>query len=91
MTQQDIDDLLQKYPAWEHVGDTLVGQWKFSDFEELKEVVGKLCDLAAELDHHPTVTFGYNNLKVETTTHDAGNSVTEKDIELVQHIASFCN
>ena len=58
---------------------------------ELKEIIGKLCDLADELDHHPTVTFGYNTLRIETTTHDAGNRITQKDVELAERVCQLIN
>ena len=87
--EQQIHELLQTHTAWEQVDQNLVGNWKLSNFAELKKVVGKLCDLADELNHHPTVTYGYNTLHVETTTHDAGNSITEKDIELATRVSEI--
>lgn len=71
----------EQYPEWRFESNQLVGEWKLANFAELKQVIQKLCDLADELNHHPTVTYGYSTLRIETTTHDAGNQVTEKDIE----------
>lgn len=43
-------------------------------------------DLSGQADHHPLVTFSYNNLTINLVTHDAGNKITEKDIELAKAI-----
>lgn len=40
--------------------------------------------LAEKLNHHPTVTTGYNQVKVEISTHDAGSKVTDKDREYIR-------
>lgn len=86
---EQIEELLQNNTRWKYLDDSLVGEWKLDDFESLREVVHRLCDLAADLDHHPKVSYGYNTLRVETTTHDAGNKVTEKDIELAKRVSEL--
>ena len=83
-----ITDLLANNPAWTVSGETLVGNWKFNDFAALRAIVTQVCDLADELNHHPTVTYGYNTLQIETTTHDEGNTITEKDVELAGRISA---
>lgn len=84
--EQTIKELVATHPAWNVSGETLVGNWELSGFAEVKAVVVKLTELADELNHHPTVTFDYNTITVETTTHDAGDTITDKDIALAQHI-----
>ena len=85
--KDSITDLLANDPAWSVSGETLVGNWKFTDFTELRAVVVAVCNLADELNHHPTVTYGYNTLQIETTTHDAENTITEKDVELAGRVS----
>jgi len=87
--EHDLEILLNNYPAWSVSGETLVGKWQLSNFAELRSIVSQLCDLADELNHHPTVTFGYNTLRVETTTHDAGNTITKKDVELANRVSAL--
>ena len=87
--EQKIEELLQNNLNWQQVENSLIGNWKFADFKELREMVGKLCDLADDLNHHPTVTYGYNTLRVETTTHDAANTITDKDIELAKRVSDL--
>jgi len=87
--EQSIEQFLATHPDWTVSGETLVGNWKLSGFDDVKPIIGKLCDLADSFDHHPTVTFDYNTIEVETTTHDAGNTITEKDIELAQRVTQL--
>jgi 4a-hydroxytetrahydrobiopterin dehydratase len=84
--EQDINTFIANHSEWRLIGDTLVRDWKLADFNQIRQVVSQLCDLADELNHHPTVTFGYNTLHVETTTHDDGNQVTAKDLELAARV-----
>jgi len=87
--EQEIALLLENNPNWILEKNTLVGNWKVADFAMLRQLVGELCDLADELNHHPTVTYGYNTLRVETTTHDAGNTITTKDMELATAVSKL--
>jgi len=84
--EQQIKELLVSDSNWQHIDNQLVGVWEVADFQTLRGLVAAISDLAEELNHHPTVTYGYNTLKIETTTHDAGNVVTEKDLFLAHRI-----
>jgi len=43
--------------------------------------------LAAEkMDHHPEWTNVYNTVEIKLSTHDAGNTVTDKDRKLAAAI-----
>ena len=87
--ERTIKTFLAKYPEWKLAEHTLTADFKLADFVQVQIVVEELCKLAAELNHHPTVAFGYNTLHVATTTHDAGNTITEKDIELATRVSKL--
>jgi 4a-hydroxytetrahydrobiopterin dehydratase len=42
--------------------------------------------IAEKMDHHPTWTNTYNKVKIELSTHDAGDIVTDKDHTLAKEI-----
>ena len=72
---------------WNNTGDKLEKKFIFSDFREALSFVNKVVELAEELDHHPDILIkNYKEVIVSTTTHDAGNKVTEKDMELSKAI-----
>ena len=87
--QNKIQTLLATDPAWKYQNNRLVGEWVFSNFSEVRAMVGQLGDLADELNHHPMVTYGYNTVQIKTTTHDAGNTVTDLDIELAKRVSAL--
>jgi 4a-hydroxytetrahydrobiopterin dehydratase len=88
-TEAEIAAFLNNHPRWWQEADQLVGEWQFDDFSGVRDAVTELCDLADELYHHPTVTYGFNEIKVATTTHDAGGVITAKDLELADRISGF--
>ena len=46
----------------------------------------KVALLAEKADHHPNWQNVYNRVSISLTTHDAGNTVTEKDVALATAI-----
>lgn len=46
----------------------------------------KVALLAEKMDHHPFWTNVYNTVSFELSTHDAGDTVTDKDRKLAQAI-----
>jgi 4a-hydroxytetrahydrobiopterin dehydratase len=42
--------------------------------------------LAAQFNHHPTIVNEYTRVRLELTTHDAGNIITELDRQLAEAI-----
>ncbi len=49
----------------------------------------KAVPLIDAMDHHPEWTNVYNKVKVVLTTHDAGNTITQKDHELAELLDSI--
>jgi 4a-hydroxytetrahydrobiopterin dehydratase len=46
----------------------------------------KVAFAAEKLNHHPNWSNVYNQVDIVLTTHDAGNTVTEKDWQLAKKI-----
>lgn len=73
-------------PQWTLVDGTLLRSVVFEDFRAAMTFIGRVADEAERLNHHPTWTNTYNRVQITLTTHDAGNQVTELDIELAEQI-----
>lgn len=72
---------------WINKDGMLIKTFTFNNFVEAVDFVNKIVPLAEVVGHHPDIEiFSYKNVKVKLTTHDAGNKVTEKDIELTREI-----
>lgn len=61
-------------------------EFKFKNFLEAIDFVNKVAVVAEKNNHHPEIIINYNKVKIITTTHDAGNIVTEKDEVLMEEI-----
>ena len=72
--------------TWKEIDNHLVREWVFRDFSEAFAFMTRVAFVAAKLNHHPTIENTYNKVKLSITTHDKGNTITEKDYELARKI-----
>jgi 4a-hydroxytetrahydrobiopterin dehydratase len=77
--------------SWDISDNKLVKSFVFGDFREAFAFMTRVAFLAEEMNHHPNWSNVYNTVKIELTTHDAGNTVTDKDHKLAQAIDSIFN
>jgi 4a-hydroxytetrahydrobiopterin dehydratase len=80
----NLNTFLEQNTHWTQLENTLIGKFTFDGFSEVSAAVQESMQLASELNHHPEVTFGFNTLKIVLTTHDAGSSITDLDIEFAE-------
>jgi 4a-hydroxytetrahydrobiopterin dehydratase len=70
-----------------HESNSLIRVFLFENFVKAMEFVNKIAVLAEKAQHHPDIhIFAYKNVKITLSTHDAGNTVTQKDIDLAEKI-----
>lgn len=71
---------------WQEINNSLVREFTFKDFKEAFAFMTKVAEVVNELDHHPEWSNVYNTVTITLSTHDAGNTVTDKDRELAKKI-----
>ncbi len=71
---------------WREQDNTLKREFIFKNFVEAWGFMTKIALLAEKMDHHPNWSNVYNRVIIELTTHDAGNTVTDKDRKLAKAI-----
>lgn len=71
---------------WIEKDNKLKRELKFPDFKEAFRFMNQVADAAEAQGHHPWWSNVYNQVTVELTTHDAGNTITEKDRKLADTI-----
>lgn len=71
---------------WQEKDNKLVCSLTFKDFKQEMDFMNQVAEVAEEMDHHPWWSNVYNKVDIELTTHDAGNTVTDKDHQLAQRI-----
>lgn len=70
--------------GWISENNTLRKAFIFWDFLEAMRYMDRVAAICEEMHHHPDWRNVYNTLYVVLTTHDAGNTITEKDIMLAE-------
>ncbi len=71
---------------WEEKDNKLNRTFEFKNFVEAFAFMTKVALIAEKMDHHPTWNNTYNRVQIELSTHDAGNTVTQKDRKLAERI-----
>ena len=74
---------------WQEENNTLYRKFQFKDFKEAFAFLTKVAMAAEQLDHHPTIKNTWNTVELWLSTHDAGNTVTDKDRQLSKSIDSL--
>ncbi len=67
----------------------LRAEFKFKDFREAFAFMTEVAFAAEAANHHPEWSNVYNTVSVKLTTHDAGNTVTQKDHDLASAISKI--
>jgi 4a-hydroxytetrahydrobiopterin dehydratase len=67
---------------WTEENNALYKTFVFGNFTEALAWMVKAAFVIEKLNHHPEWTNVYNKVMVKLTTHDAGNTITEKDRKL---------
>ena len=71
---------------WKEIDNSLQRSFEFKNFIEAFAFMTKVAFLAEKMNHHPEWKNVYNKVEITLTTHDAGNTVTEKDRKLAEQI-----
>lgn len=71
---------------WQETNNQLKRSFKFKNFVDAFAFMTKVAFAAEKHNHHPNWSNVYNQVDIVLTTHDAGNTVTEKDWQLAKKI-----
>ncbi len=71
---------------WTHQKNSLYRKIEFKNFSEALAFIVRAGLEAEKMNHHPLWTNVYNKVEIWLSTHDAGDIVTEKDIQLAKKI-----
>ncbi len=71
---------------WNEEDNKLKKIFEFKDFVGAFGFMTKVAILAEKMDHHPNWSNVYNRVTIELSTHDAGNTVTDRDRKLADAI-----
>lgn len=72
--------------GWEVKNNHLEKTFEFKTFLKTMSFVNAVAWVANAQNHHPEMIINFNKCIIRTTTHDANNTVTEKDYQLAEAI-----
>lgn len=81
-----INEALKKLSDWSFENDKIGKEFEFKSFKEALAFIVRVGFEAESIQHHPELFNVYNTVKIELSTHDAGNKVTQKDLDLAKAI-----
>jgi 4a-hydroxytetrahydrobiopterin dehydratase len=67
---------------WKEQNNSLHKKFEFKNFSEAFAFMTRVALAAEKMDHHPNWTNEYNKVEIWLSSHDAGNTVTERDQKL---------
>ena len=71
---------------WNEQDNALHGEFKFKNFTQAFGFLAQVAILQEKHNHHALIENMYNRVTLTLTTHDAGNTITEKDYKLAKAI-----
>lgn len=74
---------------WLEADNQLKASFKFNDFVQAFAFMTQVAIHAEKMNHHPTWSNTYNTVDISLCTHDAGNTVTQKDKLLADRISAL--
>ena len=76
---------------WQTTNNTLERTLLFPNFIEAFAFMTKVAMLAELHQHHPEWSNVWNKVTIRLTTHDEGNIITQKDVDLANAIDALLN
>jgi 4a-hydroxytetrahydrobiopterin dehydratase len=73
---------------WQEIDNKLYQKFTFTDFVDAFAFMTKVAIISEKMNHHATITNTYNTVELWLTTHDKGNTITEKDKSLAEKISA---
>lgn len=89
LSNDALQEALGSLDGWTHDDDALAKSFEFTDFRAAVSFIVRLAFYAEAMDHHPHLHNVYNTVDIRLTTHDAGDKVTQKDVDLARAIEDF--
>jgi 4a-hydroxytetrahydrobiopterin dehydratase len=88
LTDAEIESALQELKDWSLAGSKLKAAFVFASFREAVAFLVRVAFEAEALDHHPELGNVYSRVSFMLSTHDAGDRVSDLDVELARRIST---
>jgi 4a-hydroxytetrahydrobiopterin dehydratase len=78
LTQDEAKDMLKQLDGWELKDNTISKTFAFKNYYQVIAFVNAVAWMTHREDHHPDMSVGYNQCRVEYSTHAIGG-LSEND------------
>ena len=75
--------------AWKETPARLEREFQFVDFRAAMAFLTRFAFECEDLDHHAEIFNVYSTIRLALTTHDAGDKITEKDLQLARRVCEL--
>lgn len=89
LTDNAVAEALETLPGWSGGSHSITRSFEFDDFRSAVAFLLRVAFEAEERNHHPEIENVYNQVTLSLSTHDAGNKVTEMDLDLARAVNSI--
>jgi 4a-hydroxytetrahydrobiopterin dehydratase len=90
MQQAEIEHMLQALDGWEQAGTAIAKTFRFSNYYETIAFVNATAWVSHREDHHPDLQVGYNQCRIQYSTHSVGG-LSENDFICAAKIDNLIN
>ncbi len=91
LNKEELEKALNTLNGWKVEDDKLKKDFKFKNFKEAAAFIMRIAFEAESLQHHPELFNVYSKVNIGLCTHEAGDKITNKDVELAKAIDSIYN
>lgn len=86
LSDDRIRAAVQGLNGWSRDGDALQREFRFGSFREAVSFIVRIAFAAEAADHHPEIRNVYGTVRIRLCTHDAGDRITQRDVDLAAAI-----
>lgn len=86
LSPEKIEAAIDGLSGWAYAEGKLSKTYTFGSFREAMGFIVRVGFEAEAMNHHPELFNVYATVKITLSTHDAGDQVTQKDIDLATEI-----
>ncbi|NES99908.1 MAG: 4a-hydroxytetrahydrobiopterin dehydratase [Sphaerospermopsis sp. SIO1G2] len=89
LSDTELQQALNGLPGWQIKEGKLYKEYKFKDFSTALGWMVTVGIQAETMGHHPEWFNVYSTVRVNLVTHDAGNAISNLDVELAQKMEAL--
>ena len=86
LSGEQITVALRGLDGWQRDDNVLLREFKFGSFREAVSFIVRIAFAAEAVNHHPELWNVYSTVRVRLTTHDAGDRISQRDVDLAGEI-----